>query len=133
MDIPFGKLVYRIFTGINNSKMKRTCQRWGFPALLMLIMLLSSCKAKYLELEARYQKARTKKTETEKENKILKAEIAQLSDSLYVVSKSWDNQNELHDQVLEIEGLKKEFLQKKVPFYLQMKNRQAAPAKPKKK
>jgi hypothetical protein len=113
--------------------MTSICQRWGFPGLLVLALLLSSCKAKYLEMESRYVKARVKKTELDKENKALKTENEQLSDSLLQVKNSWDNQEDLYVQTKEIEALKKTFLLKKAPYYLQMKTRQAQPVKPKKK
>lgn len=110
-----------------------TRHRIGLMVTLVLLLLLPSCKAKYLELESRMQKARQKKAEMEKENRNLKTEIAFLSDSLAGVRLSCEDQMALHTQVKAMEALKKEFLLKKVPYYLEMKKRQTPVTKSKKK
>jgi predicted RND superfamily exporter protein len=111
----------------------RTTHRISLMVTLILLLVFSSCKVKYLELESKYQKARQKKAEMEQENRALKTEIALLADSLTIVKASIEDQVTLHAQTMEMESLKKEFLQKKVPYYLQMKKRQTSSTKTKKK
>ncbi len=94
--------------------------------------MLFSCKTKYLEMEAKLDKARTRKAEMEKENRALKSELAKLSDSLSVVEQRCEERALLYNQVITMEALKKEFLEHKVPYYLQMKQRQQKNNKSKK-
>jgi peptidoglycan hydrolase CwlO-like protein len=103
--------------------------------ILMGFVLLSmfSCKAKYLEVQAKYDKAKQKKKELAVENKQLKKEISLLSDSLNVIVSGYNNLKPYNDQVTAIEKLKKNFLEKRVPYYLDMKKRQTENPKSKKR
>jgi hypothetical protein len=96
-------------------------------AFVSIVVALSfcSCKAKYLEIEAGYQKAKEKKKELETENKQLVKSNALLADSLSIVVEDYGNLKTYSVQISEIEGLKKEFLRTRVPYYIEIKKRLA--------
>jgi predicted RND superfamily exporter protein len=90
----------------------------------LALTALPSCKAKYLELDAQYQKARQKKTDMEKEIRTMKNDNKVLADSLAVLKAEYAIQESFSKQILETEVLKKNFLEKKVPYYQAMQKRQ---------
>jgi hypothetical protein len=94
-------------------------------SVAMATLFLCSCKAKYLEVEAKYQKAKEKKKELEAENRQLVKDNAHLADSLSVIVEDYGNLKTYSVQISEIEGLKKEFLRTRVPYYIEIKKRQA--------
>ena len=106
---------------------------YGTLVLILFGLLLCSCKAKYLEIEAAYNKARQKKTEMEKENRDLKAENVALKDSLDLKVENYRAITEFSKQVFEIEQSKKKFLEEGVPHYLELKKTQQIPVKKKNK
>jgi hypothetical protein len=96
------------------------------------LLTLFSCKTKYLEIQSKFEKAKLKKRELEVENKSLKKEIALLSDSLSVLVDTYNELKPYNEQINEIEGLKKDFLDNRVPYYLELKKRQTEKPKNKK-
>jgi hypothetical protein len=104
----------------------------GCCLVFCMLAVLPGCKAKYLELQSQYQKAKQKKTELEKENKTLISEISVLADSLVIIKKDLETNKLYASQIFEIEKLKKNFLFIRVPYYLAEKKRQEIPVKNKK-
>jgi hypothetical protein len=105
----------------------------GCCLVIFTLAVLPGCKTKYLELQSQYQKAKLKKTELEKENKKLTSEIKILKDSLSVVKTGLEANKLYVSQIHEIELLKKDFLLKRVPYFVAEKKRQVIPVKNKTK
>jgi hypothetical protein len=113
--------------------MKRYVRYFVCFAAGMVLLSFASCKVKYLETQLRYEKAKLKKLELETENKALKTDIAYLNDSLTVMVADYNDLKPYNEQIKEIAALKKEFLRTRVPYYLEMKKRQAEQPKKNKK
>ena len=100
----------------------------GFLMGLTLFSMFS-CKTKYLELQEKYERSKQRKAALEQENVRLVKDIAILSDSLSVLVPDYYNYKKYQEQISEIERLKKDFLYKKVPYYLELKKRQKEKSK----
>ncbi|MEI6851913.1 MAG: hypothetical protein WCL06_03685 [Bacteroidota bacterium] len=82
------------------------------PAILIFIILLSSCKTKYEELLSRYNTTLNRKKELIKERKILENKIIAANDSVKALLPEYYFWKRYTAESAEIAGLKSDFIKK---------------------
>lgn len=102
-------------------------------SIFITLILQTSCKAKYLEVKAQYDKAMDKKPILLKENRQMKKDLVLIRDTVRSTVEYYNKMKVYGTEFTSIENMKKEFLDNKVNYYLEIKKRQAKPVKKKNK